>query len=230
MDDAASPFPPPDPARTDPQRPGPALLRWAYAQGVFPMADPLTGAMEWYCPDPRGIIPLDAFNLPRSVRRILASDAFRLRTDTAFEAVVRACAAPRPEQGREASWIDDRIVEAYAALHAEGDAHSVEAWREDELVGGLYGVHLGGAFFGESMFSRPGRGGSGASKVCLAALVALLRAGGFTLLDVQFHTPHLAQFGCVEIARDSYLRRLSDALARPGRWPPPGDVPPGTTP
>lgn len=214
----------PEPERLDPERPTPALLRLAYEQGIFPMADPRSGAMEWFAPDPRGIIPLDAFRLPRSARRILRDGRFAVTTDLAFEPVIRACAQRRPGQPREATWIDERLIEACVGLHREGAAHSVEAWHAGRLVGGLYGVHLGGAFFGESMFCRPELGGDGASKACLAALVGLLRARGFRLLDTQFETAHLEQFGGVGIRRSTYLRRLARALEAPVSWPEPGPV------
>jgi len=204
----------------DPQRPSAELLLRVYARGIFPMVDPSTGAIEYYSPDPRGVIPLDAFHLPKSLARVLRRRDFELRTDTAFERVMRACAESRP--GRRDTWLDDRLISAYTELHARGFAHSVEAWREERLVGGLYGVHIGGAFFGESMFSRPEAGGTDASKVCLVQLVEWLRAGGFSLLDTQFATAHLARFGCIEIPRERYLALLADALERRGRWPGPG--------
>ena len=175
--------------------------------------------MEWYAPDPRGIIPIDGFNLPRSTRKLLSSGRFEVRTDTAFAEVMRACAAPRPEQGELSTWIDERLIEAYVGLADDGNAHSVEAWIGDSLVGGLYGVHLGAAFFGESMFIRADLGGSGASKVCLAVLVSVLKARGFRLLDTQFWNPHLDQFGCLEIPRERYLLALQHALAVDADWP-----------
>lgn len=207
----------------DLERPNAELLLRAYARGIFPMADPHTGKIDYYSPDPRAVIPLADFHVPRSLARVARSGVFELRSDTAFEAVIRACAEPRP--GRRETWLNERLIRAYLELHARGFAHSVEAWRDGRLVGGLYGVHLGAAFFGESMFSRPEAGGRDSSKVCLAALVSWLRAGGFHLLDTQFVTPHLARFGCVEIPRERYLERLEEALERRGRWP--GD--PGVT-
>jgi leucyl/phenylalanyl-tRNA--protein transferase len=141
---------------------------------------------------------------------------FTLATDTAFERVIRACAEPRA--GRRDTWLSDRLISIYCELAARGFAHSIEAWRDGELVGGLYGVALGAAFFGESMFSRPERGGRDASKVCLVALVNTLRAGGFTLLDTQFATRHLERFGCIEIPRAEYLERLREALQRRALW------------
>src|SRR5690606_4325884 len=179
----------------------PDLLLYGYVRGVFPMADPdQDDALYWYAPDPRGVLPLDGFLVSRNLRRPVRQGRFEVTTDRASEAVMRACAAPA--SGRETTWISPEIVEAYTALHRLGAAHSVECWRDGALVGGLYGVAIGGAFFGESMFHRE----RDASKVALVHLVRHLRAGGFTLLDVQFVTPHLAQFGAVEIPRPAYLR------------------------
>ena len=205
---------PPDEA--DPQRLTPALLRWAYRQGWFPMANPEAGAIEWFNPDPRAIIPLDAFHVPATLSREVRKGRFEIRCDTVFEVVMRACAAPRAPD--DLTWIDGAMIEAYVRLHEEGSAHCLEAWRGDQLVGGLYGVHVGGAFFGESMFSRPDLGGTNASKVCLVHLVGWLRHRGFTLLDTQFGTEHLEQFGCVEIDRRQYLVRLADAVQRDVAW------------
>jgi leucyl/phenylalanyl-tRNA--protein transferase len=190
----------------------------AYRRGVFPMADSESGELGWYSPDPRAVIPLDRFHVPRSLVRLMRQQRFELRTNTAFEAVMRACAEAAP--GRESSWIDERLIEVYAELHRMGAAHSIEAWRDGQLVGGLYGVHLGRAFCGESMFSRPESGGTDASKVCLARLVDCLSGRGFELLDTQFLTPHLARFGCVELPRARYLELLAAALEGPAsRWP-----------
>jgi len=201
----------------DPERPDAELLVRAYARGIFPMADPRTGKIAYYSPDPRAIFPLDAFHVPKSVARVARSGVFELRSDTAFAEVIARCAEARP--GRRETWLSPRLVRAYLDLHRRGFAHSVEAWRDGRLVGGLYGVHIGAAFFGESMFSRPELGGRDSSKVCLAALVEWLRKGGFRLLDTQFSTPHLARFGCVEVARDEYLELLENALVGRGRWP-----------
>jgi leucyl/phenylalanyl-tRNA--protein transferase len=178
------------------------LLIRAYCAGVFPMADGRDGPLGWYAPDPRAVMPLETFHVPRSLRRTIAHGVFELRISTAFTAVMRACAE------REETWISEEIVFAYSELHRLGLAHSVETWQEGELVGGLYGVALGGAFFGESMFSRV----TDASKVALVALVERLRERDFTLLDVQYLTPHLARFGAVEIPRREYERRLASAL------------------
>jgi leucyl/phenylalanyl-tRNA--protein transferase len=196
----------------DPQRPSAELLLRVYASGIFPMVDPRTGAIDYYSPDPRAVIPLESFHVPRSLARVVAKRVFELRIDTAFEAVIRACSEKRP--GRRETWLDERLIEAYVELHARGLAHSVEAHRDGRLVGGLYGVQIGAAFFGESMFSRPELGGTDASKVCLVELVTRLRRGGFRLLDTQFTTPHLERFGCVEIARARYLSLLADAVRR----------------
>ncbi len=180
------------------------------------MAEP-GGAIHWYSPDPRAILPLDALHVSKTLRRRLHQRPFELRTDTRFEAVMRACSESR--SGREETWIDERLVEAYVGLHRQGCAHSIEAWLGDALVGGLYGVSLGGGFFGESMFSRPELGGTDASKICLVKLVDTLRAGGYRLLDTQSWTPHLGRLGVVEVSREAYLRALRDALEHPGRWP-----------
>ncbi len=156
-------------------------------------------------PDLRGVLPLDSFHLPRRLRRTIRQDAFEIRVDTAFVDIVRACAEPGPD--REDTWINERIADLYVTLHARGDAHSIEAWRGDRLVGGLYGVALGGAFFGESMYSHE----RDASKVALAHLMARLIVGGFVLLDTQFITDHLRQFGATEISRDQYQALLASA-------------------
>ena len=192
----------------------PDLLIAAYRAGAFPMADPDNGdRVGWYAPDPRAVLPLDALHVPKSLGRTVRAGRFRITADRAFEAVVRACAAPAP--GREQTWISDEIVEAYTTLHRRGVGHSVECWTDDDrLAGGLYGVALGGAFFGESMVSHE----RDASKVALVWLVRRLRAGGFTLLDTQMSTPHLARFGVVGISRAEYERRLAAALAVPADW------------
>lgn len=200
------------------QHPDASLLLRAYAQGIFPMADPRTGRIDYYSPDPRAVLPLDGgFHVPKSLARVARSGTFELRSDTVFERVIRACAEPRP--GRRETWLNERLIEPYLELHGAGFAHSVEAWRDGVLVGGLYGVHLGGAFFGESMFSRPELGGRDASKVCLVQLVEWLRAGGFRLLDTQFTTSHLERFGCLELSRKEYLAKLSVALRIEASWP-----------
>ncbi len=183
-----------------------ALLR-CYANGVFPMGeardDPHVFLVE---PDQRGIFPLDGFHIPTRLRRTVRQEPFDIRVNTAFLAVVDACAAPA--KGREDTWINAPIRRLYAELHARGHAHSVECWQDEVLLGGLYGVTLGSAFFGESMFSRR----TDASKVALVHLVARLKRAGFTLLDAQFITEHLSQFGAQEIPQQAYLRKLAPAL------------------
>ena len=182
-----------------------------YARGVFPMADAREDDRVFLVePELRGVIPLDRFHLPQRLARTVRSDRFEVRVDTAFEQVVIACAEPRPD--REDTWINGPIQALYTALFARGHAHSVECWREGLLVGGLYGVSLGAAFFGESMFSDE----TDASKVALAHLVARLRAGGYGLLDTQFMTAHLARFGAEEIVRREYRDRLAEALKTDG--------------
>ena len=181
-----------------------ALLN-AYASGWFPMAV-TPGDIRWYSPDPRGIIPLEAFHVPSRLARTLRAHPFEIRIDTRFRDVIEGCAERTDDDG---NWIDPEIIESYCALHEKGFAHSVEVWRDAQLVGGLYGVALGGAFFGESMFHRV----SDASKAALVALVDRLSARGFVLLDTQWVTDHLLQFGAVEITRRRYLRRLDEALA-----------------
>ena len=200
----------------DPQRPTPELLLAAYAQGVFPMADDETGLIGWYSPDPRAIIPLDGLRVMRSLERRGRQGRLAISADTDFEAVMRACGPERA--GGEATWIDERLIEAYVVLHGMGHAHSVEARLDGALVGGLYGVSLGGGFFGESMFTRPELGGRDASKICLVHLVGHLRRQGFTLLDTQYATEHLGRLGCVEIDRAEYLARLAEAIERPVTW------------
>ena len=185
------------------------LLR-AYAYGVFPMAESREDdELYWIDPDQRGIIPLRSFHVPRRLRKTVRAGLFDVRVDTAFDQVIRACAAAAP--GREGTWINDRIISLYSELHDKGHAHSVEAWRDGDLVGGLYGVSLGGAFFGESMFSRE----PDASKVALVHLVARLIAGGYALLDTQFVTDHLRQFGAIEIDQNAYRARLAAAIQLP---------------
>jgi leucyl/phenylalanyl-tRNA--protein transferase len=180
-----------------------ALLS-AYANGWFPMAV-APGEIRWYSPDPRGIIPLETFHVSRRLARSLRHHRFEIRVDTSFRAVIQACADREDADG---DWIDEQIIESYCALHEQGSAHSVETWEDGVLVGGLYGVAIRGAFFGESMFHRVGD----ASKAALAALVDRLRARGYALLDTQWVTEHLAQFGAIEIPRRRYLQLLDDAL------------------
>lgn len=187
---------------------GPDELLNCYATGVFPMGDarddPRVFLVE---PDQRGVIPLDGFHVPTRLRKTVRSTPIEVRIDTAFAAVLDACAAATP--GREDTWINAPIRRLYLELQARGHAHSVECWHDERLVGGLYGVTLGGAFFGESMFSRE----RDASKIALVHLVARLKRGGWRLLDAQFLTAHLSQFGAVETPQAAYLRRLKPALA-----------------
>ncbi len=179
-----------------------------YRRGVFPMAEARNDETIFLIdPDLRGIIPLDAFHAPRRLARTVRSDRYDVRIDSAFADVIGGCARPAP--GRTETWISHPIQNLYQELFLRGLAHSVECWREDRLMGGLYGVCLGGAFFGESMFSRE----RDASKIALVHLVGRLRAGGFGLLDTQFLTPHLAQFGTLEIPRAAYRVQLKRALA-----------------
>jgi leucyl/phenylalanyl-tRNA--protein transferase len=177
----------------------------AYSIGIFPMADE-QGVIHWYAPDPRTIIPLDRFHASRTLRRICRQNRFEIAINCDFNAVIRAC-ADRPE----GTWISPEIMESYSRLHEAGFAHSVEARRDGALVGGVYGVAVGGLFAGESMFRRE----SNASSVALAALVARLRERGFSLFDVQFQTDHLKRFGAVEIPRTQYELQLAMAIQRP---------------
>ncbi|VAW15396.1 Leucyl/phenylalanyl-tRNA--protein transferase [hydrothermal vent metagenome] len=203
----------------------PQVLLKAYACGIFPMAeDAGDSALYWIDPEKRGVLPLDGFHLPRRLKRTLRSGRFEVRVDTAFAEVLASCAKPMP--GRGSTWINTRIRQLYTELHRLGHCHSVEAWHQGELAGGLYGIRLGGAFFGESMFSTR----TDASKITLVHLIARLIAGGFTLLDTQFVTGHLARFGAIEIPRAVYQQRLDEALAVHGDFfelPPaagPGEV------
>lgn len=179
----------------------PGVLLNAYCQGLFPMGMD-DGSIGWYLPESRGILPVDGFHVPRRFERYLRTHPFEVRWDTAFEDVMKGCA------DREETWINDTIIESYTWLHHLGYAHSAEVWREGRLVGGVYGVAIGGAFFGESMFSRETQ----ASKVALVALQRRLRERGFVLHDTQWTTPHLAMFGGHEIPCKEYLRRLEKAL------------------
>ncbi|NBX02852.1 MAG: leucyl/phenylalanyl-tRNA--protein transferase [Alphaproteobacteria bacterium] len=185
----------------------PELLLASYANGYFPMAasrdDP---DIKWYYPEERGIIPLDGFHVPRSLAKFMRKMSFTITTDTAFADVIRACAEGEGE--RATTWINNPIIEAYCELADRGFAHSVEVWEDKKLVGGLYGVSIAGAFFGESMFSRA----TNASKVALVHLVELIKDAGYTLLDTQFVNDHLTQFGVQEIAREEYLVMLKKAL------------------
>jgi leucyl/phenylalanyl-tRNA--protein transferase len=184
------------------------LLVSAYSSGWFPMALD-GGEIRWYSPDPRGIISLEQFRVPSRLARVVRAGRFQVEVNRSFDDVVRACAETDRKDDDPGTWIDEEILASYVELHRLGLAHSVETWEDGQLVGGLYGVALGGAFFGESMFHRA----TDASKVALAALVERLRAHDFRLLDIQWVTPHLEQFGAVEIRRSEYLKRLADALA-----------------
>ena len=186
----------------------PDLLLSAYSQGWFPMAHD-DGELYWHDPDPRAMIPLPEFHVSRSLKRTLKKGIFDVRMNTAFADVMAGCAAPAPD--REGTWINEDIFEAYTHLHQLGFAHSVETWRDGELVGGLYGVAVQGLFAGESMFSRE----RDASKVALVYLVEHLKARGFLLLDIQYMTDHLRQFGAIEISAEAYKARLQVALTLP---------------
>src|SRR5262245_9553452 len=186
----------------------PELLLRAYALGVFPMAESRQDKeLYWIDPKQRGVLPLDRFHVPHSMRKAARRRRFEIRVDTAFRQVVEGCAESGPR--RPDSWINEEILQLYTALHTSGHAHSVEAWRNDRLAGGLYGVAIGAAFFGESMFSRE----TDASKIALLHLVTRLRCGGFELLDTQFVTKHLARFGVIEIPRQRYQELLQRAIS-----------------
>ena len=180
----------------------PEILLQGYRLGVFPMAME-DGAIEWFSPDPRGILPLERFHVPHGLARVLRKRPFEVRVDTSFTTVMEYCA------DREDTWINQEIIASYTRLHQLGHAHSVEAWKDGKLVGGLYGVALGGAFFGESMFHLV----TDASKFAFVALVDRLRSRGFMLLDMQWLTPHLARFGGTEISRRQYMHLLGRAVA-----------------
>jgi leucyl/phenylalanyl-tRNA--protein transferase len=185
------------------------LLVSAYTHGWFPMAGD-DGVVRWYSPDPRGIILLDQFHVPSRLARVVRSGRFEIGIDRAFPDVIRACAEADRDPEDPGSWISEEIEQSYLALHGQGIAHSVECWQSGQLVGGLYGVAIGGAFFGESMFHRA----TDASKVALVALVDRLQERGYGLLDTQWVTDHLRQFGAIEIPRPRYLKLLDDALRR----------------
>jgi len=182
----------------------PDFLLKAYCSGYFPMADDKSGEIGWYSPDPRAIFELGEFRVSRSLSLTMKKEPFELLVNNQFEEVMRACAA------RKETWISEEIIQSYIELHRLGYAHSVECWKDQKLVGGLYGVAIRGAFFGESMFSRM----RDASKIALVYLVDRLNSRGFDLLDTQFVTPHLARFGAKEIAMEEYLQRLKKALKK----------------
>lgn len=191
----------------------PEVLMQAYRLGFFPMAEARdSDELMWLKPKFRGIFPLESFHVPRSLRKVVRQDRFTVKVDTAFEEVMRLCGSEAA--GREETWINEEILAVYGALHREGVAHSVESWRDGRLVGGLYGVAIAGAFFGESMFSLE----TDASKVALCHLVARLKMTGFRLLDTQFLTPHLARFGGIEVPSDRYLVMLAEALQVQGQF------------
>ncbi|WP_223478626.1 leucyl/phenylalanyl-tRNA--protein transferase [Oricola indica] len=186
----------------------PQILLRAYAAGIFPMADDADDPeIFWVQPEMRGVLPLDAFHIPKSLAKKVRQAPFDIRINTAFRQVIGACAETTTD--RERTWINRTIRDLYCQLHGMGHAHSVEAWDDDQLVGGLYGVTLGRAFFGESMFSRK----TDASKICLVHLVERLRERGFVLLDTQFTTEHLKRFGAIDVPHDEYEDMLADALA-----------------
>jgi leucyl/phenylalanyl-tRNA---protein transferase len=182
----------------------PQFLLTAYCNGYFPMADSKTGEIGWYSPDPRAIFPLEGFKIPRSLKLTIKKGIFQVKIDTRFEEVMRGCA------DRDETWISEEIVRSYVRLHDIGYGHSVETWNNGELVGGLYGVAVGGAFFGESMFSAE----RDASKVALVSLVERMKERGFQLLDTQYITPHLSRFGAREIPKREYLKKLEIAITK----------------
>ena len=185
----------------------PQVLLKAYSCGIFPMAESAEDhALYWIDPEERGILPLDQVHIPKSLAKTIRRQSFEIRVDGSFSAVIDGCAASRP--GRRSTWINQRIRDLYQQLFKLGHCHTIEVWQDGKLVGGLYGVHLGGAFFGESMFSTA----RDASKIALVYLVARLKHGGFQLLDTQFVTDHLKQFGTVEVDRKNFHRLLEDAL------------------
>lgn len=199
-----------------PARFGTDELLICYRRGVFPMADSRDDPSLFLVdPELRGLLPLDAFHIPKRLKRRICQDPFRVTFDTAFTRVIEACAEPHAD--RPNTWINSSIVNLYSALHRQGHAHSVECWDGDTLVGGLYGVALGGAFFGESMFSRA----DDVSKIALVHLVARLIDRGFVLLDAQFYNPHLSQFGLIEVTRGEFRTRLKRALKVPATFHPP---------
>lgn len=186
----------------------PQILLRAYAAGIFPMADDADDPeIFWVQPEMRGVLPLNAFHIPKSLAKKVRQAPFDIRINTAFRQVIGACAETTTD--RERTWINRTIRDLYCQLHGMGHAHSVEAWDDDQLVGGLYGVTLGRAFFGESMFSRK----TDASKICLVHLVERLQERGFVLLDTQFTTEHLKRFGAIDVPHDDYEDMLADALA-----------------
>jgi leucyl/phenylalanyl-tRNA--protein transferase len=190
------------------KRPTVDMLLAGYAQGIFPMAHPLEDdEIYWYAPDPRGLLPIEDFHCPSRLAQTVRQEPFDIRFDTAFEEVIRGCAEPRGEDN-QTTWISEGIIDAYTDLHDLGYAHAVEAWDDDRLVGGLYGVALGGLFAGESMFYRE----TDASKICLVHLARRLDDRGFGIFDIQWVNSHLEQFGAYEISREEYERRLEEVI------------------
>jgi len=194
----------------------PEALLQAYCHGAFPMGDPGMGEVSFYTCDPRAVLPVESFRTPRDARRKLSRGEFTVTVDQEFEAVMRACAVDRTPSNP--SWITEAMIECFTRLHDRGHAHSVECWREQRMVGGLYGVSIGAAFFGESMFSRPDLGGSDASSAALGELMRRLRERGFTLFDCQYINDHTRRLGAVEIPLSDYLTRLEAAVAVADRW------------
>lgn len=191
------------------------LLLWGYSNGIFPMAVPeFNNQIFWFDPEERAVMPIEEFHCPKSLRRVVRSGKFQVCCDRDFEGVIRGCAAPRGEGEDASTWISEEIIESYCELFQLGYAHSVECYQEDRLVGGLYGVALGGVFFGESMFHTV----RDASKVALVKLVEHLRRRGYQLLDIQFMTDHLARFGAYELTREEFQDRLRKALDLPCEW------------
>jgi leucyl/phenylalanyl-tRNA---protein transferase len=190
----------------------PQMLLNAYSQGYFPMADPDDGKIYWYDPDPRTVIPIESFHVPRRLQRTIRQGKFEIRFDTQFQRVMELCGEPRKTQ--EKTWINPELIRLYTILHYYGHAHSVETWHHETLVGGVYGVSIAGLFAGESMFSRE----RDASKVALVALAERLKEKGFKLFDVQFTTEHLKTFGAVELSREVYKKRLEGALQIAVDW------------
>ena len=198
---------------TEPAALDPELLLRAYATGIFPMSESADDPeIFWVRPDVRGIIPLDTFHVPSSLAKTIRKGVFEIRFDTAFVDVMKGCAEEK--DSRPSTWINDTIINSYSALFRQGHCHSVEAWHHGELVGGLYGVSLKAAFFGESMFSRM----TDASKVCLVYLVERLRSKGFVLLDTQFTTEHLKRFGAIDVSRKNYEKMLAAALTKEAKF------------
>ena len=201
----------------------PELVIRAYRAGIFPMADDAdTAELFWVAPEERGIVPLEGLYVSKSLRKTLRTHPFAVRVDTDFDAVISACA--ESASGRETTWINGSIRQVYGELFRRGQVHTVEVWAGDDLVGGLYGLSIGAAFFGESMFHRR----TDASKIALVHLVGRLNAGGYRLLDTQFITDHLASLGAIEIPRAEYERRLGDALRHEGDWRALDNLPPAS--